>query len=333
MTETCNKNVNISNILENIPRSDKDALPIVKICTSASENNPACVNCAQTIITFLHVFDAIIIVNESNNKIRVKAKSQTATYFLRSLAQYIRNNYKLATNWEREGVGDYSSLDQILTSGAYLVYLMESNRVDEYNDLTPIRKECVSEVIIKARIRGKSKPMYLMQYDPGAQQFQLIGGRMRSADGDVFTVMKRKIREELAQNNLVYDRDYDLIELVTNLTLKSLSRTYGAYSEYDFTIYQALIKRKQLILGHNDKWVTYDEILEGKTKQGIKISSKIVIEVDNKLPGGLEGLKLSLDEIQKRPISEILKEKKWELVGIIIGIIGVILTILFFLIK
>ncbi len=331
MLNTChksNRTENISKIIENIPRSDDDAVSLENICSSALNNNPSCKYCLQTLIAFLQVFDVVSVKN--NTDITIKAKSQSAIYFLRSLALYIRNNHKFSTNWDRRGVGDIKSIDHILSTGTHIVYLMEKRRTEEYKDYTPIRKEIVSQVIIKARIRGYRKSVYLMQYDSNAHQYQLIGGRRRSTENDPLTVMKREFREELPLNQLRYGIDYELKEIAKDLKIKKLSRTFGAYTEYNFTIYHATIKNNKLALGPNDKWISLNELLSGKTNDDVNIPNEIICKIDDVLGSGIEGLKDSINEIQKRKIIEIIKARIFEVVGIAIGIIALILSILFY---
>ena len=154
---------------------------------------------------------------------------------------------------------------------------------------------------------------------------------MRSTDADELTVMKREIAEELPQAHLVHGQDYETKELVRDLRLQAMSPTFGAYTEYVFTFYQAFIERSQLVLGPTDRWVTYNELSRGRTSDGQRISNGNLADLENRLPGRLEGLPLSLRLVQKRALREIIKERRWELIGIIIGAIGVLLTVLFFL--
>jgi hypothetical protein len=320
-----------ADILERIPISDEEAVLLHKLCPRAIKDELACTNCILGMLTILHVFDAIVIIHAGiDGETRVKARSQTASYFLRSLATYIRHGLPIVSDWQREGVG-IESLTRPFVSGAQLVYLMEHTRTVEYGDLAPIRRELIAKVIIKARIRGRREPAYLVQYDDKAQQFQIIGGRKRSTDVDMLTVVKREIEEELRQNHLMYPRDYELQELASDLKSNQLSPTYGAYTEYCLTTYQALIRLPQLDLGPNDRWATLSELLDCATKDGERIFEPYIRDLDRQLPGGLKGLPLSIDEVQGRPLSEILKERRWHLIELAFAIIGIILSILFFL--
>ena len=322
---------NIATILENIPRSDSEPKALHLLCPSLKSGNSYCNACTQTVLEFLKVF-AVIKISPGNDEsgIKIKAKSQTALYFLRSLAAYIRQGLTLISNWgDKTMVEQSPSTSFALRSGVQLVYLMENRRTADHKETVPIRKETVSQVIIKAKIRGRSKPVYLVQYDDHARQYQLIGGRKNSADQDALAVMIREIDEELAQNHLVFKENYELRELVSDLRVKNISLSFGAYTEYHFTIYQAFIKSPQLILSPNDKWVSTAELFSGHGKKGEKISGiDYIKKLDEELPGGLENLPLSLIGTQKRPLGEILKERLWELIGIMIGILGIIISII-----
>jgi hypothetical protein len=329
------RSVHLAAILENIPRSDGEAKPLTLLCPAYKTiGNTSCEGCTKTLLILLKVFDAVTIIeDDEGNEPKIKAKGQTAIYFIRSLAVYIRRGLTLVPNWnEKAGVGESPVPSLALKSGAHLVYQMEYHRAFELNDRTPIRSEHVSQAIIKARVRGQSKPMYFFQYDEKSLQFQLIGGRKKPDDPDSLSVMKREIAEELTQNQLVYNKDYELKELVSDLKAFDLSRTFGAYSECHFAIYQLKSKRRQLILGPNDRWITLHELLSGKDKNGVRIS-RYFKELDNRLPGGLEGLPLSLEKVQKQPFSEIVKDRRGELTGIIITILGIIIAIVLMLLS
>ena len=132
----------VASVLESIPRSDRDAIPLRRLCPSGVKEDPLCEGCVAAVLTMLEVFDSITVVrSEPDGEARVKAKSQTALYFLRSLAAYVRGGLTLVSNWEREGVGQGISVAQVLASGARLVYLMEHRRTVEHGDLSPVREE------------------------------------------------------------------------------------------------------------------------------------------------------------------------------------------------
>jgi 8-oxo-dGTP pyrophosphatase MutT (NUDIX family) len=317
----------VAEIIERIPRSDDDALPICQLCPEAKQGDHSCVNCVLGILALLKVVDAVQVL-EGGGLPRVKASSQTAHYFLRSLAQFVKRGITLTTNWEREGLSSNVSPVQVITSGPQLLYVMEQIRTEVRGDTTPIREVAVSQAIIKARIWGKGKEVYLVQYDEKAHQYQLIGGRQRRGESDPLTVMTREIAEELHENDLQYPQDYELVPLASDLNFRVLSPTFGAFSSYHFTVYRAIFKQRQLALGQADRWVTLDELLAGQTNDGQRIHAGVAREVHKQLPGGLDGLKPSFTDTQRRPIAVILRERKWEVAGLILAIISVILGLI-----
>jgi len=333
MTHLCTekeRSDNVATILEHIPRSDEDAVVLRSLCPG--KDSPSCAGCTGALLTVLEMFDAVTIIEDNKGKeTRVKARSEAGTYFFRSLAAYVRKHFTLVSNWERQRAGEDLPAIQTLALGTQFVYLMEQRRIAELKDTSPIREELVSHAIVKARIKGKREPVYLVQYDEKARRFQLIGGRRRRKDKDGFDTMVREIEEELAMNHLQYSKDYDLRELVNSLEHTAISPTYGAYTKYNFTVFQAFMTRRQLTLGPNDRWVTLKELLCGPSKEKAHPPDEYLSKLDDKLPGGFDGLKLSLDEVQKRPLREIAVEKKWELTGLAIGIASIAIAVLFWL--
>lgn len=315
----------LPNVIERIPQSNQEAISVELL---PEQYHSQCQSCIVAVSRLLQLFDAITLFSDNNGKVKIKAKSETATYFLRSLSRYLRQNLTLVSNWEREGIGEDLRIVDALASGAHFVYLMEYKRVSKCKDTKAIRQVELSVTPIKAKVRGKRGPLYLVQYDEKAHQFQPIGGRKRSSDSNALTVMRREIPEELAKNRLEFEKDFTLQEL-TRFQGRVISRTYGAYTDYYMTVYQTLFKRSQLVLGPNDRWVTLGEIQEKRTKDGMRISS-ILCDIDRELPGGLMRLSLSLEKTQKRPLRQIILERKWEIAGLTVAIISVILTVLFF---
>jgi hypothetical protein len=195
------------------------------------------------------------------------------------------------------------------------------------------RKEDVSVAIIKAKIRGRAKPVYLMQYDEYAGRYQMIGGRKRP-DENALATMRREISTELPFNKLKYGGNYKLQELIPHIQLTEISPTWGAYTEYHFTVYQAFFDATQLKLGASDEWISFAEAKQGFAKKNGNSISTGILDFDEYLKKtnqvGLDGLPLSLNEKQKRRIKEIIGEHK---VAIMLCVAGILVTILVFLIQ
>jgi len=324
----------VAEMLRRIPRSDEEAIPVQQLCPSQLRADSVCTGCVKAVVGFLHVFGAVeVLRGVEDDEQKVKAASETALYFLASLAAYMDKNLTLISDWERKGANGAHPVTQALSSGTQFLYVMERKRTTEHGDWTPTRTVFVSQAIIRAKARGKREPMYLMQYDAAAGRYQLIGGRKRSRDQNALEVMKREIAEELAANHLTYGDDYELHELVPDLTISELSRTYGAFTEYHFTIYQAIFDRKHLILGPNDRWVNYSELMAGRTKDGALLITaeghNYFQDINERIHGGLQNLPLSIKATQRRPIKEIIRDRKWELVFLILALLGIALTVFF----
>lgn len=296
----------LARVLERIPGSRDDAVPIHDLCPFAMRDEPSCESCILAVLTFLHAFDAITVSTDATDGLpRIKARAQAASYFLKSLAVYIRDGLRLVSNWQRAGVGMEIPV-HILSSGSQFVYLMERKRIVEYGQASAIRQESIGKAVIKALINGQREPVYLVQYDDKAHQFQLIGGRKRPADGDMLTVIKREIEEEMRQNHLVFAIDYQLTEIASDSQYKELSLTYGAYTEYRITTYQVFMSRPELVLTPHDAWVTRKELLAGATRDGRRIYEPYIADLEKQIRGGLAQLPLSFEQEQEGPRKGLL---------------------------
>lgn len=322
--------VHVAEILESIPSSKEGAIPLVDLCRIAGASDAWCKGCCTPLITLLQAFDAITIVNSNDsNAPNVKASSSSASYFLKSLAAYLREGRKIVSNWERPGIseGPYSAHE--ILSGPQFLYFLEHRRTTGRKDAIAIRKTDVVKAIIKARVRGTRDIVYLVQFDPYSRQYQLIGGHKRNTDEDVETALRRELEEELYKDAIRFPPNYEMHHLA-KLSAKELSLTYGVYTAYELHYAQIVFGLPQLTLGPNDRWVTLKELISGRTQNGVGINESAIGELDKRLPGGLNGLGLSLDQIQHRTIRQIIADHPWEAPGIILTIIGIIVSVLFF---
>ncbi len=286
-------NSNITaDILERIPNNEGALATLSDICSSTDK---ATINYARGVISLLQTFNALTVYEQPTGDLLVKACSETASYFIKSLAHYVRNDLKIIAAWNREDAGEDPHISTILDLGVRFLYVMENRRVSDLQHQAPIREIRVASVIIKANVHGQTEPMYLVQYDHDAHQYQLIGGRGRSTKEDPKTIATRAIDRELSSAHLIYGSDYELEELKTGLRKKEVSHTYGVYTEYDFTIFRAIIKKGQLRIRGGDKWVSEEELLANETHDGDRIASGGI----DQLPGGIQKLPLSIEERQQ----------------------------------
>ncbi|MCZ6692175.1 MAG: hypothetical protein O7H41_21540 [Planctomycetota bacterium] len=324
----------VAELLERIPRFDEQALEIEKLNSDVFPEDSPLVTPTVALLEMLQLWEPIdTFPGASGHGPKVRAKSLAATCFLRSLAAFLRQGVSIVSDWERKGVRRAASDIQALESGAQFLYALERKRIKEDPESPPIRHVIVAKAIIKARIRGRHESVYLVQYDPAAGQFQLIGGQRRATDKDVQTVMTREIREELPLNNLQHPDDYELNELRSDLKYESISTTYGPLSEYRMTFFQPMFSVQELTLGPNDRWVTLKELLAGETHDGHRIGEGCVGDLDNRIANGIDGLPQSLTKVQSRSWRAIARERRWEIISILLGIIAIILGVVFFALR
>lgn len=320
----------IAAILDSIPNSTSGAISLSDLSRNIEGTEDWLDGCSTTLIAILKAFDAITVVYESgSNRPMVKASSRSAYYFIKSLSAYLHEGHTIISNWERPGIntGPYSAHEVL--SGPQFLYFMEQRRTTDKKNAHPIRKTTVVKAIIKARIRGMSQPVYLVQFDPFSHQYQLIGGHKRPTDIDVETALRREIEEELSQNAIRFAPNYEVRHLA-KISTKEVSLTYGVYTEYDLHYSQITFKEDQLVLEPNDRWVTLKELMAGKAKNNIGINESAITELNKSLPGGLDGLELSLGQIQQRTLTQIVKDHPWEAIGIVLSVFGIALSIIFY---
>ena len=286
---------NIAKMLERIPFHDADGVSSEELCPSPERDAAACRQCVFSLLTFLQVFDVLNIRKDTKSgDMIIKASSEIATFFLKSLSQYISKDFKLTSDWDSPGIGKELLKENAFTSGAHLVYFIENKRIKHYHEKTAIRTAQISLGIIKAKVGGNTKPVYLFHWDAEAKQYQLIGGHVRSKDTDPFEVLKKEIREELSGEQLTYQKDYELKKIADNISFSDQSRTVGAFTEYKATLYQIIFKKPKIRFGPDNKWITWEELLQGKTKNNHRIANDTMKILNDKYAGKIKSLQLSL---------------------------------------
>ncbi|HEY6141344.1 MAG TPA: protein kinase [Thermoanaerobaculia bacterium] len=248
----------IVRLLNAIPAEDQPSQPVGEIAEVAAAGDE---DVAMAMLQLPLAFGALRCSKDAlSGAMRVRATSEVARYFLKSLALYVRNGVHLIDRWERRD--DPSVADSVALIGADFVYAMEHRRVFQHGLLEPTRVVWPTQLIIKGYSEERSSPVYLMQYDRFAQQYQFIGGRRRK-DESAIAAMHRRISEELRRSGLQPDVDYELDLVRSDVVTTQLSRTYGAFTEYHFSIFLGRFKRG-LVLDEHDRWVTEEELFSGQ---------------------------------------------------------------------
>lgn len=181
--------------------------------------------------------------------------------------------------------------------------ISRGNKIEHgYSRLQPV-------AILLVKGEAKGKPYFLHKWDDIAKQFQLIGGKQRPKEPNIETAMREMVEE--VSRDLRYGRDYELTLLNDKpIQIYEVSRSYGALTLYQFSLYRVQIKIKRLCLSESDKWISIEEMQKGFTKTGRLIrDAKVFRLFDSAIPNGLEKLpatiKLSnndyLDYVEMKP--------------------------------
>jgi len=289
-------NVTIARFLEKIP-CDLD-LPqsideIIATTFETTANKERLRNIADAVVSFLDCFGVI-----SWHEQTIRAKSQIPTYFLQSLAWYFRNSETIFANWDRTGTARDIELTNLLDASPYFLKVLEKRRVSlakmNNHDLGFSRSQSASVILIKTIQRNQQ--YFLHQWDTKAEQYQLIGGKLRN-DETPTEAAKRELFEEISEHDLVYQRDYDLTLLTeTPIHTTDVSRTYGALTAYEFWLFSATLKFHKLKLAEIDKWLSLDEMRNGLTKTGKRMTdSALCRQFEAVIPSGFSGLEQSIE--------------------------------------
>jgi 8-oxo-dGTP pyrophosphatase MutT (NUDIX family) len=264
----------------------------------------------------------------ASGQVGVVAVSPQARYFLRSLASYVRTGHSILDNWERPGTAEPPFTGRQVLSGPQFLYLAEERRLALDADAAPLRQTDVVQVVVKCRLRGRGgRAQYLLIYDDRARQYQLPGGHVRASDPDDRAAAMRELEEELPGYDPTPGRDR-LKELGT-VSVVQLSRTFGAVTEYRVVFFQLESEAQQIRVGPSGRWVPEDALLDRTTLFGGATLNVAALErLDQLLPGGLRGLPWSLPRVQHRSLREVVRDRPWEVVGLVIGILGLVLALI-----
>lgn len=103
-----------------------------------------------------------------------------------------------------------------------------------------------------------------------SQHFQFIGGKLRPGETPELAI-NREVIEEIPRTRLVSGKDFICSRLDSGDTGQSfVSPTTGALTKFEVS-YFFLNFRCELKLSPNHRWVTFNEIMKGRTNDGIEI--------------------------------------------------------------
>ena len=259
-------NEKISTFLLRIPNSSEKAASISSLTGKINKE------IIDPVVLFLKFFGSIRTRSSKAGEITIKSKTKISDLFHKSLARYIKTQKSIISNWEKLGVDQNQNL--IFNWGVDFLYQMESKRLLRHKDKKQIRTIIVSQVLIKAKVKGEKEPQFLMQFDNKAQKYQFVGGRKDPEDETAKDTMKRELSEELHLNKFILDQNYKLRSIAQDIEYFQVSPTFGALTKYNFNLYEIEFDDYDLVLEPGDRWVSIEEIRDGYTLDNKVIQSE-----------------------------------------------------------
>jgi hypothetical protein len=192
---------------------------------------------------------------------------EEARNLLLSFAAMLRNGTVLVDDWHRQG-SVCQNPEDLFERGVCLLHLIEKRRSSLGTIERPIRFVDVSKAIIKS-VSTEDSSLFLLIFNDRSHHFQMVGGTQRPGESPEKT-LHRELREELPHLALK-DRDYtaDVVE-GSPFTQEFVSPTHGALTSFH-TTYFRLTFHRPIAAGPGQRWVTVDELVDGKTTDGIPI--------------------------------------------------------------
>lgn len=274
---------NIARFLRSVPQSNQPFQPIE---TLSQDVDPA------ILLGFVLMLKTIGVVQIDDAQ-NIRASSQTAKYMLHSIASYVETDKQWVAEWHTRGINRQS--DNPFQNAATLLHAMEKRRLQVIDKPKPSRSEEVAQVLIKRSNPSTKKPELLFQFDANANQFQLIGGRRSEKDDSPLATIIREIEEEVA-NTILYEKDYNLNCVIDELVPSAtLSPTFGALTEYHFSVFHMVNLAVNVEMQPEDEWVPVDDMLAGHVINGNDVmvpfnAGEIYHLINDFIPDGLVSL-------------------------------------------
>jgi hypothetical protein len=243
----------------------------------------------------------------------IQTADQMQTYCRNSLVWYLKNDMSIVSNWSRSGVASELDIKSLLDNAPYFLRLMEEKRVhlSAKSGIDPenSRLQAVSVCLVKMNIRGKAHILH--QWDERAAQFQIIGGRSRIGETPEDTAA-RELNEEIVEHALIKGRDFEISALNPSapIVYKEISRTYGALTRYEISLFHVSFNIPKLRLSENDRWISVNEMRAGVTKTGKTIVDyHRVADFERAMGMRIEDLPNSVSRSQHRNVLEYVEFK------------------------
>lgn len=243
---------------------------IARICGEIGVDHSSAEKLADVSVLILDLFD----LRHPGSDRLIQTAGQMQTYCRNSLVWYLKNDLPVISNWSRSGVASEVDIKSLLDNAPYFLRLMEERRIhlSGINGIAPdySRLQAVSVCLVKMKIRGK--PHILHQWDERAAQFQIIGGRSRIGETPEDTAA-RELNEEIVEHALIKGRDFEVkaLNAPAPVIYTEISRTYGALTRYEISLFHVSFNIPKLRLSENDRWISVSEMRTGITKTGKRI--------------------------------------------------------------
>ncbi len=315
-------------LLDSVAEHSGPPVPLSELCRRAGVTQLTAETAAPMLLALLRAFGVLHTESDPvSGEAAISPVSPQAGYFLRSLSSYVRTNHSVLDNWERPGTAEPPYSGRQALSGPQFLYLAEERRLTLDPDASPLRQVDVVQVVVKNRVRGRGgRAQYLVLYDDRARQYQLPGGHVRTSDTGPRAAAARELEEELPGYTHVSGSG-TLTELGV-VSVTQLSRTYGAVTEYRITFYQLASDARPIPVGPGGRWISEDALLDEETQiDRVTLNVAALVQLDQSLPGGIRGLPWSTSGVQRRSLREVVRDRPWEVVGLAVGVIGLIASI------
>jgi hypothetical protein len=216
--------------------------------------------------------DAVMSVLELLGVIRADGSRQpssaSASYFLKSLADFAERGLAVTSGWDRTLPPSWSEED--LPNGPRLTLLLETFR-SKLPSPSPLRHTEVAQAVIKGRMWWPLNDRYLVRWDAKSHAYQLVGGHRRSTDPSMDDTLWRELIEELPGMAITRTAD-SIVPLATSSTVQ-VSATYGALTEYRMTFYRFHSHLSRPVLSDQERWVSARELVDGRARGGRRIDT------------------------------------------------------------
>ena len=318
----------VARMIRAIPLEHESSLPVARLAAVVGMSDSE----VTAVVQLLNAFGALsTTVDPLPGALTVKAGTPASAFFLKSLAEYVEHDAAILHNWARNGTVEPPYDEEAILFGPQFLYFMERRRVTCVPGATALRTTKVSQVVVKrvGRLRG---PEYLVLHDQATRQFQLPGGKARGGDRDASDVAKRELQEELP--GFSFDPAiHRLVDLGT-VDITVVSRTYGVSTLYEMSFFQLHSQRASLRIGPGARWVSESDLLDEHARvEGMTLNMAGVRRLNQTLAGGIAGLATSLPNARRGALADLAHRKPLEFWSFVLGIVGVVLTVVIFIIQ